>query len=59
MPLIAVGKQPQPPGRHGFHWHLLEAFGMEMGAPFILDGEAFPAGAYRVSQGPVLRFVVP
>lgn len=31
----------------------------EVGDSFILDGEAFPAGHYRVSPGAALRFVVP
>jgi len=59
VPLIATGRQPRPPERRGYHWHAPESFGMEVDAPFIIDGEAFPAGAYRVSQGPALRFVVP
>ena len=36
-----------------------DAFQAEFGDRFILDGEAFPAGRYRLSLGPKLRFVVP
>ncbi|MFS0848613.1 diacylglycerol kinase family protein [Novosphingobium panipatense] len=32
---------------------------MDIGGPFILDGEAFPAGRYIVEEGPQLSFVVP
>jgi diacylglycerol kinase family enzyme len=46
--------------RH-FGFHLLQADGLqiELAEQFILDGEAFPAGRYRLSLGPKLRFVVP
>ncbi len=59
IPLVAAGRRPDPPESRGYHWHSLDAFAMAVGEPFILDGEAFPAGDYRVSQGPLLRFVVP
>jgi hypothetical protein len=36
-----------------------DSYAMHLDDRFILDGEAFPAGAYRISQGPELRFVVP
>ena len=41
--------------------HLLggEAFEIDLSDTFILDGEAFPAGNYRLSAGRPLRFVVP
>jgi len=31
----------------------------DIGGPFILDGEAFPAGRYILDEGPLLSFVVP
>jgi hypothetical protein len=59
IPAIALGRRPARPERRGYHWLTLEAFEMEVGEPFILDGEAFPPGKYRVSKGPVLNFVAP
>jgi hypothetical protein len=32
---------------------------MQLDGRGILDGEPCPAGAYRISRGPELRFVVP
>lgn len=53
-------------GAHGPHYtalgvHHVEAssFTAELGSRFILDGEAFPPGAYRIALGPALDFVVP
>jgi len=43
----------------GMHVFGADAVDWEIGDNFILDGEAFPAGSYRVSAGPALRFVVP
>ena len=59
VPLVAAGRRPASPERRGYHWHAPESFSMAVGTPFILDGEAFPAGEYLVSQGPLLRFAVP
>jgi len=59
IPAIAFGRQPRQPERLGYHWLAPEGFLMTLEDRFILDGEAFPSGAYRVSQGPELRFVVP
>jgi len=43
----------------GMHVFGADAVEWDIGDTFILDGEAFPAGNYRVSAGPALRFVVP
>jgi len=59
IPLIATGRRPSNPARLGYHWASPNSYRIELDGRFILDGEAFPAGAYRVSQGPELRFVVP
>ena len=59
IPFIAVGRQPSAPARLGYHWVTPDAYRMTLEDHFILDGEAFPPGSYRVSQGPELRFVVP
>ena len=59
IPRLALGSLPSPPERRGFHRLTPQAFEMEVGEPFILDGEAFPPGRYRVSTGPLLRFAAP
>jgi hypothetical protein len=59
IPFIAVGRHPSAPAQLGYHWVTPDSYAMHLDDRFILDGEAFPAGAYRISQGPELRFVVP
>lgn len=59
VPAILAGWAPRWLGEGGFHQLDAEAFEIALGDSFILDGEAFPAGAYRVSQGAALSFVVP
>jgi hypothetical protein len=59
IPLVAFGRLPSKPARLGYHWVAPDSYRMQLDDRFILDGEAFPPGAYRVSQGPELRFVVP
>lgn len=43
----------------GHHAFAADAVDFDIGEEFILDGEAFPAGQYRLSAGSRLRFVVP
>jgi hypothetical protein len=59
IPLIGIGRQPSRPASLGYHWVSPDSFRMTLEDRFILDGEAFPPGEYRVSQGPELRFIVP
>jgi diacylglycerol kinase (ATP) len=59
IPQIAFGRRPPEPARLGYHWVEADSYVLALEDPFILDGEAFPGGTYRVSQGPELRFVVP
>ena len=59
VPLVAFGRQPAQAERLGYHWLAPDSYLMTLEDRFILDGEAFPPGAYRVSLGPELRFVVP
>jgi len=49
------------PGRtsHGYHLGAMDSFDLELADPFILDGEAFPPGHYRIALGPKLHFVAP
>jgi diacylglycerol kinase (ATP) len=57
LPAILAGWQPRWLARAGLHQRETEAFEMIIDDQFILDGEAFPAGSYLVSQGPELTFV--
>lgn len=59
LPSIFRGKASASTRRRGYHVFGESAVDLDLGDSFILDGEAFPAGQYRVSAGPKLRFVVP
>lgn len=43
----------------GVHRGASQAYEIELGGRFILDGESFPPGAYRIGLGPELEFLVP
>ena len=58
-PLIFRGVVGEGLRRRGYHVFGLDAVQLDIGGRFILDGEAFPPGRYRLSLGPKLRFVVP
>ncbi|AKQ41032.1 diacylglycerol kinase [Aurantiacibacter atlanticus] len=45
--------------QRGAHVLGTETIDLDLSDSFILDGEAFPAGNYRVTAGSKLRFVVP
>ena len=53
------GKSSSRMRERGFHQISTPQFSLSIEAPFILDGEAFPAGDYRIGQGPELEFVTP
>jgi diacylglycerol kinase (ATP) len=59
LPRIFRGTAGRGARRRGFHAHGLDAFDFDISDRFILDGEAFPPGSYRVTPGPRLRFIVP
>ncbi|MFN4113579.1 MAG: diacylglycerol/lipid kinase family protein [Sphingomonadaceae bacterium] len=59
MPLLLAGLRLADPERRGVHYRSVDSFELTIGEDYILDGEAFPAGHYRVTRGPSLRFVVP
>ena len=59
LPRIFRGTTGAGAKRQGFHTHGLDAFDFDISDRFILDGEAFPPGSYRVTPGPRLRFIVP
>lgn len=59
LPLVFRGLVGERLLRFGYHVIQDDALQLDIGDRFILDGEAFPAGRYRLSLGPKLRFVVP
>jgi len=59
LPLIFRGLVSARMRRFGYHVLHPEALQVDIAERFILDGEAFPGGRYRLSLGPKLRFVVP
>ncbi|MDJ0642030.1 MAG: diacylglycerol kinase family protein [Erythrobacter sp.] len=59
VPAILNGHFQDKLRERGIHQLSASQFTLEIDDQFILDGEAFPAGEYRISQGPELSFVVP
>lgn len=62
MPMVLRllrGGEDATAAENGIHIRGTNGFAFTCGEPFILDGEAFPPGAYSVATGPELRFVVP
>lgn len=59
LPVVMTGLDRPFMRRVGLHRIDVETLDLELGDRFILDGEYFPAGRYRLRQGPELRFVVP
>jgi len=59
LPSAFRGLKAERLRRFGYHAFEADALQLDIGDRFILDGEAFPAGRYRLSLGPKLRFVVP
>ncbi|WP_156347105.1 diacylglycerol/lipid kinase family protein [Sphingomonas sp. Leaf33] len=58
VPFLLAGHEGAWLETRGYHRIDASAFDVDVSAGFILDGEIFPGGAYRVSQGVPLRFVV-
>ena len=59
IPLIVSGLLRPGSARRGYHLMAVDSFEVDLGDRFILDGEAFPAGHYRIGLGPKLAFVAP
>lgn len=59
VPPVLFGLYPSFLAEIGIHRGAVEELEMDLADSFILDGETFPAGKYRVSSGPELRFIVP
>lgn len=59
LPAVMMGWSPAKLRERGIHQLVATAFEIELDDQFILDGEAFPAGRYRIEPGPELEFVAP
>lgn len=59
VPWLLAGNEGAWLEERGYHRVDADAFDVELAAGFILDGEVFPGGAYRVSRSAPIRFVVP
>lgn len=59
VPLALLGKLRGSLRERGIHQLAANQFTLAIEDQFILDGEAFPAGEYRIEQGPELAFVAP
>ena len=57
LPAIFMGWRPRWLAEAGFHQLDADAVAIDVAEPVILDGEAFPAGRYRIEQGPELTFI--
>lgn len=59
VPAVLRGKMSKRQRENGIHQVSTPQLTLDIGDQFIFDGEAFPAGKYRVAQGPELEFVTP
>lgn len=57
--MIMTGKDMRDHSQRGIHQLVCESFTIELADEFILDGEAYAGGKYRVEPGPQLEFVKP
>jgi hypothetical protein len=59
IPLVLTGWLRKGLRERGIHQLAATQFSLSIDDQFILDGEAFPAGDYRIEQGPELAFIAP
>lgn len=59
IPAMVMGWMDKNLRDRGVHQLTASQFALAIEDQFILDGEAFPAGEYRIEQGPELEFVTP
>lgn len=59
LPFLLAGWDRPLFARLGIHRGAAKEACIELEERFILDGEAFPAGRYRLRAGPLLHFVAP
>jgi len=58
-PIAGLGWQNPVLEKSGIHRGSSNSYIIELEDPLILDGERYPAGSYRISAGPELRFITP
>jgi len=58
LPLM-YGWDPAFIGKMGLHRDTTSQMVIEFGDSFILDGETYPGGTYRIRLGPELQFIAP
>lgn len=59
LPLMLFGLNNPALARNGAHRLPIDEAEMDLAESFIMDGETFPPGHYRLREGPVLNFVIP
>ncbi len=59
IPLVLLGRYTGSLRERGIHQITATQFNLSIDDQFILDGEAFPPGDYRIEQGPELAFIAP
>ncbi|WP_126174452.1 diacylglycerol/lipid kinase family protein [Altericroceibacterium xinjiangense] len=59
LPMLGAGKELRGTAARDMHRIALDSLSLEIDDRFVLDGEFFPGGTYRVAQGPQLTFIVP
>lgn len=59
IPAIGLGFITKGLRRRGVHQLAVSRLTVALEEPFVMDGEAFPAGEYTLETGPELRFAVP
>ena len=59
LPFGLMGRIEESLRERGIHRLTTSEFTLAVDDQFILDGEAFPAGEYRVELGPELEFITP
>ena len=59
LPFILRGNLPNDMAARGMHQCEVPDFSLDIEDAFILDGEAYPGGSYKVTKGPAIEFVAP
>lgn len=59
VPALIAGWDRPGFAKLGVHRGAMDEARVDVGESFILDGEAFPAGRYRLRLGPKIQYVVP
>ena len=59
IPMIMTGRDSHDHSTRGIHQLACDSFTLTLEDDFILDGEAYSGGTYRIESGPPLEFVKP